>query len=281
MNQDAYEIRTMQALPFKWVKDMVKHRPILMLNKARQGISLIDCVVHRNPSFVTSKKDGKAFPLEIWDKIIACALENPKKDEYTLVRPRAALKREEEESRGYVNTRALICDEYKLDDSVEQRNESYHSLLDYPESDHSDDSNGDGVVRPKLTGNTFEVNLDAIRNHKRSAVEVLFVYVGIEDIIFLLEGGRCGFCSGSRDACASGRNPWAEERFCLSPRSAVSVPCPDCIGSPWTTDALSLAVEEDEYLGEDNDEMDKEFEKRWDELYKEVEKREKELGYWR
>lgn len=268
----------MRFVPESWVGDMLEHRPLLLLNETRHGLSLIDYLVHRHPSLVTSKQGGKALPLELWDMIIAAALEEPRKDKYALVRPRAALV-----------DGALICDAYNLkripayerNEHYDELLEDYDGFLDSLEAENPDECEDDEVTIRK--GATFAVDLKAIRNQERSCVEILFVYVGLPDIISLLEYGRCGFCGGDRSVVAGEGDRWEMDRYCIRLSLVVSAPCPDCVGEPYTTDALELAQEEDDLTTIHNvewtDELEEEFKKRREELEGPIEERLKELGY--
>lgn len=254
---------------------------MLLLNKTRLGLSLIDRIVHSHPSFVTTRKNNTALPLELWDMIIKFALEKPHRDEYALVRPRASSP-EEDRQRRNVSAQTLVCDEYEFEVACGEISEdwltSYCILLYDPESDH-DNVTYDEVPLPEPTGNVFTVDLGTLNMQGRFSVEVLFLQVEVPDVIARLEKGRCSFCWKNRTLCPSYREgSWASELFGVTIGCGFTVPCPFCIGMEYTSDGLDLCREERrlEDRGEDGEEI---IEELWDEFYKELDERMKELGY--
>jgi hypothetical protein len=267
----------MKFLPEPLVEDILKHRPVLLLNKSRHALSLVDDLVHRHPSLVTSK-GGKAFPLEVWDMVIAAGLEEPREDEYALVRPRAAL-----------DDGALICDAYELTSiSAFERNGHYRKLLEATGCflDRLESKSLDGcevneeVIRK---GDAFAVNQEGFRNQRKSYEDILSVYIELPDIMSRLEYGQCGFCGGDRELVAGNHGSWVVGRYGILLRSTIWVPCPECVGDSYTRDALEVALEEDEITHSEDmqwtEELDEACEKKWEILGKSVEGRLKELGY--
>lgn len=197
-----------------WPKDIVKHQPLLLLNKTYLSLSLIDSDIHCNASFVTTKQNITAFPLELWIRIIEFALKTTHKDNYNLVKPRA-VQREEEGPSGYVSEQVLICDEYKQKVKCGQMPvewlDGYDSILNDAESYHKDIAYY-VIPVPEPTGEILAVSLGVLRNQKKYTVKVLFVHVDVPDMIARVEKGRCGSCDRSRFMCP-GCERWVPDMF--------------------------------------------------------------------
>lgn len=228
------------------VKHVLNSEAMLLLSKARFGLSLIDISVHQHPSFVSTIKEKTTLPLEIWNHIITYALEGPLR--CVLVRPRA-LQREEPvdrdqkehtEKRGYTSSQALICDQYKQrvrGGSIrEEQYPGYRAFLD----GHPIDTQY-GVPPPKPRNKSFAIDLDLIDNQQVSRVQILFWRLKLPDVIAWYERGQCGFCDSRRHIhidylrqCQY--DPWRYHGSSEDER----VPCPLCIGIGFTNRALSL-----------------------------------------
>lgn len=280
-NKKTPVIDTMTFLTETLIEYILKHRPVLLLNKSRHALSLVDDLVHRHPSLVTSK-GGKAFPLEVWDMVIAFGLEEPREDEYVLVRPRSALR-----------DGALIVDAYDLTSiPAFERNGHYSKLLNADARfldclEWGSLSGGKDIEEIIRKGATFAVDLEGIRNHRKTYEDILSVFIELPDLISRLEYGLCGFCGGDGELVAGEPGCWAMGRYGIILESTASVPCPECVGDSYTRDALQLAQEEmavrynvewtDDV--EWTDELDEAYEGRWERLAKSVEGRLQELGY--
>lgn len=210
------------------VGDLLKWRPLMLLNRTLLGPAYVESVVSCSPALIASQ-GGKRLPLEIWDMIIDFSRRYPENHRFSLVRPKLLQKS--------VQGDKLVCERYQrwspfgIIQKVEDI-EMYRFFLAHP--DRLSHPTMDSVCPnpfpwpppPKRSPSLFPTAL------LESKTKVLHVDLTVPDIIRHLEHAYCNCCSG-KHVVGSDFGPVAQHSWFQPLIGPGFVICPLCVGPEY------------------------------------------------
>ncbi|KAF4986292.1 hypothetical protein FDECE_16025 [Fusarium decemcellulare] len=216
---------------------LVERGSILILDEDSLAVKFVGEIIHRSPSYISTKTGNKCLPTEIWMEILAWAELDANNHFYSPVYPVSV---EQNGTESVLSCRFLDgwdpCGQIEKGRSIKV----YEKYLKKPLQQLGDarpfdlpDSNADGVMIP--------INL------LTPDQEFLFHRIKVPDMIARLEEGECGLCGDGRwhcPGCRDGRE--ILENFTSivrSPGCGYHMFCPLCIGVKYAEESLSQVGE--------------------------------------
>jgi hypothetical protein len=216
-------------------EDLVKWKPMMILDKTLYGPAYIESLVTRNPGLVTSKSYGrKTFPLEIWHMILNIITNDPVSHDFALLRA------------NYIEVGG------KMDKTLACNKINRWNLLGMLRSNYAIGNANMYLARPDLAfhvlPNPFRLD-DASQPWKiptllfSSKIKSLYVRVTVPDFIKHLEDGKCGNCFNTRTIRRDitreidGQQDFSRLRWSMS----LPVLCPLCVGLDATNRCIELS----------------------------------------
>lgn len=235
------------------VSDLLKWRPLMILNKTLLGPAYVESVVSCSPALIASQ-GGKRLPLEVWDMIIDFSSRCPENHRFSLVRPKLL----QNGARGD----ELVCERYQRWSSfgIIQKHEhiemyrfflAHPDRLYHPTMDSVCPNPFSWPLSPKRLPSVFPTALLALKT------KVLHVELTVPDIIRHLEDGYCNCCSGKHvvgsDFGAVAQHSWFQPLLDVPMALLLTafVICPLCVGPEYARECIevqeSMPLSRDEY----------------------------------
>ncbi|KAF4420131.1 hypothetical protein FACUT_11296 [Fusarium acutatum] len=174
------------------IGDLLKWRPLMLLNRTLLGPAYIESIVSYSPALITSQ-GGKRLPLEVWGMIIDFSSRCPENHRYSLVRPKLL-----QTSAGGDE---LVCERYKRwlpFGNIKQLEEieMYRFYLAHPDKLHHPDLDSSCPNPFYFPIPSFGSPCAFPTALLASKTRFLHLELTVPDVIKNLEYGYCTCCSG-------------------------------------------------------------------------------------